>query len=106
MGCHLLIKKENEARGITGGGTELESRDSPLASALLVLAGPAAFHASAVRWDQEPLPKRGLLPNSIKTEGRAERGREYKEREQRSRKKSHNGRKPQSAEIKMFCLHF
>lgn len=100
------LKGKTEARGITGGRTESESRDSPLASGLLVLAGPAIFDVSAVHGDQESLPKRRLLPSSIKTEGRAERGREYKEREQRSRKKSHNGRKPQSVEIKMFCLHF
>lgn len=54
--CHFLIK---QARAITGGRTELESRDSPLASGLLVLAGPAIFDVSAVRWDQEPPPPRG-----------------------------------------------
>lgn len=43
-----------------------------LASGLLVLAGLAVFNVSAVRWDQGCLPKRQLLPNIIKTEGRVE----------------------------------
>lgn len=58
-----------------GGRRELESRAKSkglLASGLLVLAGPAVVDVSAVRWDQEYLPERLLLPNGIKTEGRAE----------------------------------
>lgn len=76
-------------------GRELESREKCerlLASGLLVLAGPTFFDVSAAGWDQECVPERELLPNRIKTVGRAE-WRNKGGAERKARMKGDNGAK-------------
>lgn len=71
-GHFYSIKKNKSETGMKDEGRELESREKHerlLASGLLVLAGPAFFDVSAAGWDQECVPERELLPNSIKTVG-------------------------------------